>query len=83
MIFRLYDAATGGAPLCEEQWTGPNGVKVSDGLFDVMLGSLSPISSSLVTSHSSLFLGITVGTDDEMAPRVSESEDHEARRARR
>jgi hypothetical protein len=45
-------------------------VRVSDGLFNVMLGSLTTIPSSLVTSHSSLFLGITVGTDDEMSPRV-------------
>jgi hypothetical protein len=70
MIFRLYDAATGGTPLWTEQWTGSNGVKVSDGLFNVMLGSLTPIPTSLVTDHSSLFLGITVGTDDEMTPRV-------------
>jgi hypothetical protein len=70
MIFRLYDVATGGTPLWSEQWTGTNGVRVSDGLFNVMLGSLTAIPSSLVTSHSSLFLGITVGTDDEMAPRV-------------
>jgi hypothetical protein len=70
MIFRLYDGATGGTPLWSEQWTGSNGVRVSDGLFNVMLGSLTAIPSSLVTSHSSLFLGITVGTDDEMAPRV-------------
>ncbi len=27
MSFRLYSAATGGAPLWTEQWTGPNGVK--------------------------------------------------------
>jgi hypothetical protein len=70
MIFRLYDAASGGTPLWTEQWTGSNGVKVSDGLFNVMLGSLTPIPTSLVTDHSSLFLGITVGTDDEMTPRV-------------
>jgi hypothetical protein len=70
MIFRLYDAASGGTPLWTEQWTGSNGVKVSDGLFNVMLGSLTPIPTSLVTDHASLFLGITVGTDDEMTPRV-------------
>ena len=70
MIFRLYSQGTGGAPLWEEQWTGSNGVQVSDGLFNVMLGSLAPIPASLITSNSSLFLGITVGTDDEMAPRV-------------
>jgi len=70
MIFRLYDTASAGVPLWEEQWTGPNGVKVSDGLFNVMLGSLTPIPQAVVTGHDQLFLGITVGTDDEMAPRV-------------
>jgi hypothetical protein len=35
-----------------------------------MLGSLTPILQSVITSHDSLFLGITVGTDDEMTPRV-------------
>jgi len=70
MIFRLYDAASGGAPLWEEQWTGSNGVQVSDDLFNVMLGSLTPIPQSVITGHDSLYLGITVGTDDEMVPRV-------------
>jgi hypothetical protein len=70
MIFRLYDAAGGGTPLWTEQWTGSNGVRVSDGLFNVMLGSLTPIPQSVITGHDSLFLGITVGTDDEMTPRV-------------
>ena len=70
MSFRLYKAASGGAPLWTEQWTGSNGVQVSDGLFNVMLGSLTPIPQSVITGNSTLFLGITVGTDDEMSPRV-------------
>ena len=70
MSFRLYSAVTGGAPLWTEQWSGPNGVKVSDGLFNVMLGSLTPIAQSVITGNANLFLGITVGTDDEMTPRV-------------
>jgi len=70
MIFRLYDAASGGTPLWEEQWTGSNGVRVSDGLFNVMLGSLTVMPQSIIVGHDQLFLGITVGTDDEMAPRV-------------
>ncbi|MEM7129662.1 MAG: hypothetical protein AAF702_25245 [Chloroflexota bacterium] len=70
MGFRLYSAATGGAPLWTEEWNGPNGVRVSDGLFNVMLGSLTPIPQAVITSNENLFLGITVGTDDEMAPRV-------------
>jgi hypothetical protein len=70
MIFRLYAAASGGTPLWEEQWTGSNSVQVSDGLFNVMLGSLTPISQAVITGNSNLFLGITVGTDSEMSPRV-------------
>ena len=70
MSFRLYDVSSGGVFLWEEQWTGSNGVQVSDGLFNVMLGSLTPIPQSVITEHDSLFLGITVGTDDEMTPRV-------------
>ena len=70
MIFRLYSAASGGSPLWEEQWTGANSVQVSDGLFNVMLGSLTPIAQSVITGNSNLFLGITVGTDSEMSPRV-------------
>ena len=70
MVFRLYSQASGGAPLWEEQWTGSNGVQVSDGLFNVMLGSLNPIPQDVITGHDNLFLGITAGTDDEMTPRV-------------
>jgi hypothetical protein len=70
MIFRLYAAANGGSPLWEEQWTGANSVQVSDGLFNVMLGSLTPIPQAVITGNSNLFLGITVGTDSEMNPRV-------------
>jgi len=70
MSFRLYSTATGGAPLWEEQWTGTTSVQVSDGLFNVMLGSVSPIPQEVITGNSNLFLGITVGTDGEMSPRV-------------
>jgi hypothetical protein len=35
-----------------------------------MLGSLNPISTDLIASHNQLWLGITVGTDDEMQPRI-------------
>ena len=70
MEFRLYDVAAGGTALWSELWTGSNAVRVSDGLFNVMLGSLEPIPQDVVAGHDQLFLGITVGTDDEMTPRV-------------
>jgi hypothetical protein len=70
MIFRLYAVASGGTPLWEEQWTNANSVQVSDGLFNVMLGSLTAIPEGVITGNSNLFLGITVGGDSEMTPRV-------------
>jgi len=36
----------------------------------VMLGSLTPIPQSVIAGNSNLFLGITVGTDNEMSPRI-------------
>ncbi|MBN2394246.1 MAG: hypothetical protein JXR84_26170 [Anaerolineae bacterium] len=70
MEFRLYDAPAGGTPLWEEFWTGGNSVNVSDGLFSVMLGSINTSLASVVQGNDQLYLGITVGTDTEMAPRV-------------
>ncbi|MGB8983030.1 MAG: hypothetical protein WCC12_14235, partial [Anaerolineales bacterium] len=69
MIFRFYNLSTGGAALWQESHSGANAVPVENGLFQVMLGSLTPIPQSLMTDSSNLWLGITVGTDDEMAPR--------------
>ena len=71
MIFRFYSSPEPAAiPLWEEQWTGSNSVQVSDGLFNVMLGSLNAIPQSIVTDNNALWLGITVSSDDEMSPRV-------------
>jgi hypothetical protein len=68
--FRIYDMPTGGTPLWEEFWTGGNSVQVSDGLFNVMLGSIDNTLASAIAGYDELYLGITVGTDSEMAPRV-------------
>lgn len=70
MVFRLYGQQAGSAALWEEVWTGPNSVRVSDGLFNVMLGSLTPVPGSVTASGATLWLGITIGSDSEMAPRV-------------
>ena len=68
--FRIYDVPAGGTPLWTEMWTGANSVDVSDGLFNVMLGSIDNTLASAIEGHDELYLGITVGTDDEMEPRV-------------
>jgi hypothetical protein len=70
MEFRIYDAPTGGTPLWTEMWTGANAVDVSDGLFNVMLGSIDNTLASSIEGNDELYLGITVGTDSEMIPRV-------------
>jgi hypothetical protein len=70
IVFRLYDVASGGSSLWEESWTGTNSVQVTNGLFNVMLGSLTPIPQSLLNGNGSLWLGIDVGSDAEMTPRV-------------
>ena len=66
MEFRLYNTDTGGSPLWEERHTT---VHVEDGLFHVLLGNLDPIPVSLLANNSTLWLGITVGSDSEMEPR--------------
>ncbi len=68
--FRLYNTPTGNTPLWEEFWTGANSVDVSDGLFSVMLGSINTGLTAVVQGNNNLYLGITVGTDSEMVPRV-------------
>ena len=66
MQFRLYNTDTGGSSLWEEPHTA---VPVEDGLFHVLLGSTNPIPVSLLANNSTLWLGITVGSDSEMSPR--------------
>ena len=70
MEFRLYATPTGGTPLWTEFWTGSNAVNVSDGLFSVLLGSLNTGLAGVVQANGQAHLGVTVGTDAEMAPRV-------------
>ena len=45
-------------------------VEVSDGLLNVMLGSLNNTLASTIDGHDELYLGITVGNDIELSPRV-------------
>ncbi len=67
MTFNLYNVASGGSSLWSESWAS---VSVNSGLFSALLGSTNPISPTLITENPSLWLGIKVGTDSEMTPRV-------------
>jgi hypothetical protein len=68
MTFRIYNHVSDPGFLWEEAHTGANAVPVQNGLFNVLLGSLNPIPLS-VWEETALFLGIQVGSDDEMTPR--------------
>lgn len=70
ITFALYSQLSGGAALWTEAWTGGNSVRISDGLFNVLLGSLQPIPQSVITGNSNLWLGVKVSSDAEMSPRV-------------
>jgi hypothetical protein len=67
MVFSLYAAPTGGTPVWSESRTETNTVPVTSGLFNVLLGSVTPINISLL--NRDLWLGIAVNGDPEMTPR--------------
>jgi len=61
--FKIYDVATGGAAI----WTENHGaVMVSNGVFNVELGSITPLTLSFDTSY---WVSINVDGDGEMLPR--------------
>ncbi|MFQ5677059.1 MAG: hypothetical protein ACE5G1_14280, partial [bacterium] len=64
LIFNLYDAAAGGTALWEETQQ----VTTTNGLFNVILGSVNPLDLPFDKPY---WLGITVGQDGEMAPRIA------------
>jgi len=64
MTFRIYDVATGGTAL----WNETQNVPVSNGLFNVKLGSVQQLSPEIF-QQDNIYLGIQVGADPEMAPR--------------
>ena len=64
MIFKIYDDPSGGSAL----WTEIQTVAVANGLFNVQLGSTNPIAT--VPFDRLHFLGITIGTESELSPRI-------------
>jgi hypothetical protein len=64
MTFSIYDDSSGGAVWWTETQTG---VEVSGGLFNVLLGSETPIPDT-VFADDWRWLGIQIGSDPEIAP---------------
>jgi hypothetical protein len=63
ITFALYSAATGGAALWEETQS----VSVEDGVFNAVLGSVTPLELSFSQPY---WLGISVEGEAELSPRV-------------
>ena len=67
IVFSIYTVSSGGAAV----WTETQGtVSVTDGVFRVPLGSVTALPGSVDFNSNSLYLGIKVGADPEMTPRV-------------
>lgn len=70
MTFKLYNALGAPTPLWTEVYQDANKIKVSNGLFNAMLGSLSSIAQNVISDNPELYLGVTINDDPEMTPRV-------------
>ncbi len=62
MVFSIYNAASGGAAI----WTETQSVAVSQGIYNVVLGSVIPIGLPFDVNY---YIGLRVGSDAEMTPR--------------
>ncbi len=74
MILSIYDAASGGNLLWTARGTtgspSSRSVSVVKGLFSIMLGDTSAGDNAInLDFNSTYYLGVTVGTDNEMTPR--------------
>ena len=67
MEFSLYTASTSGTAIWTETRSGANKVAVQNGLFSVMLGSVTSLAG--VNFNQTLYLGVTIEADSEMTPR--------------
>ena len=73
MVFRFYDAGTGGTLLDTSTHTTANGnpITVSAGEFEALLGSgAGNVLDGIDFNDDTIFVGLTIGTDSEMTPRT-------------
>ena len=66
MIFTIYDTPTGNPGIW---YSGIQSVNVENGLFTYQLGSVNPLPDDIFTD-TLRWLGIKVGSDDEISPRT-------------
>jgi len=66
ITFKLYAQLTGGSPF----WMETQKVGTRDGLFSVLLGSVTPITTGDGRPGTAAYLGMTVAGSEEMVPRL-------------
>jgi len=64
IVFSIYSTATGGTAL----WSETQSVTATNGIYNVMLGSVASLPADLF-DQDSRYLGVKVGTDSECTPR--------------
>ena len=69
-VFKIYSVDTGGTEIWTETRTGGNQVTVTDGIFQVNLGSVTALPGSVDFNTDNIYLGIEFNSDGEMSPRV-------------
>ncbi|HEY6729020.1 MAG TPA: hypothetical protein VI197_33650 [Polyangiaceae bacterium] len=63
--FSIYDTADGGTAL----WSETQDISTEDGYFSAQLGESEAFPANLFDGGTTLYLGVQVGSDDEMTPR--------------
>lgn len=66
VVFSLYTLPSGGANV----WTETQNVTTTNGIFQVQLGSVTTLPGSVDFNTDNIYLGIKVGADAEMTPRI-------------
>src|ERR1700722_10812287 len=66
VVFSLYNVSSGGSAI----WTETDSVTTTNGIFQVALGAVTSLPGNVDFNNNSIYLGIKVGTDSEMTPRV-------------
>src|ERR1035437_7811173 len=69
VVFTFYNNGTAGQGTA--LWTETQTVTTTDGIFRVALGSVTPIPANFNFNWDGLYLGIKVGADAEMTPRIT------------
>lgn len=64
--FSIYSVSSGGSAI----WTEAKSITVTDGIFQTLLGDTTSLPGSVDFNSTDLYLGVTVGADTEMTPRI-------------